>query len=179
MPAAPAFAADEAGPDGRLVPALRLGTLGGLLPRVLSPDRAATPDLHPALGTSRLIPGGLALRLQGDEPDDSDLMPDLVPLVDPNEVPDEGDGTGSDPGMSFDAVDLSDGGEEGTATPNDEALVTDPNAVGPATKKPILSQWWFWAAVGVVVVGTGGAVAATSGPEIVLPEGSLGTMDRR
>ncbi len=132
------------------------------------------PQLQAAPETPRLLPGGLALRLlDNDEPDDLDLMPDLVPLVDPNDV------EGSDSGMSFDAVDLSDDGDEGTATASDDALVADPDAVAPAEKKPILGQWWFWAAVGVVVIGGGSAVAATSSPEIVLPEGSLGTMDRR
>lgn len=46
--------------------------------------------------------------------------------------------------------------------------------------KPVYKKWWFWGVVGGVVAGTAITIVATSGDtRTVLPEGSLGTWDRR
>lgn len=47
-------------------------------------------------------------------------------------------------------------------------------------ERPIYKKWWFWSAVGAAVAGVAVTVAVTSGDtRTVLPEGSLGTWDRR
>ncbi|MBN2493021.1 MAG: tetratricopeptide repeat protein [Deltaproteobacteria bacterium] len=49
------------------------------------------------------------------------------------------------------------------------------------TEPAFYETWWFWTVVGVVVVGAaaGGTVWGLSGEDVVLPSGSLGTLDRR
>jgi tetratricopeptide (TPR) repeat protein len=51
----------------------------------------------------------------------------------------------------------------------------------PEEPPSIYRRWWFWALVGVVVVGAtaGGVVLGTSSGGEVLPGGSLGTVDWR
>ena len=50
----------------------------------------------------------------------------------------------------------------------------------PSPERPIYKKWWFWGAVGAAVAGVAVTVAITSGDtRTVLPEGSLGTWDRR
>ncbi|MDF1563851.1 MAG: hypothetical protein P1V51_12455 [Deltaproteobacteria bacterium] len=153
----------------------------GLLPQLLERDARA----FRRTAARALSPGRLVLALQSA--DDFEL-PDLVPLDDSAEEPPAESG-----GFSFDAIDLSGDEEgkpageerpepeEGSAVPDDAALVAPPDEPPPVDRggKPIIARWWFWAAVGVVALGAAGGVAAASGPEIVLPEGSLGTMDRR
>lgn len=47
-------------------------------------------------------------------------------------------------------------------------------------RRPLYRKWWFWAIVGGAAVGAVATVAATSGgTRTELPEGSLGTWDRR
>ncbi len=48
-------------------------------------------------------------------------------------------------------------------------------------KKPVYKQWWLWTVVGVGVVGLGVGLGLGLGlhPTVVLPSGSLGTIDGR
>ena len=58
------------------------------------------------------------------------------------------------------------------------ALRLEPVAAAPG--RPIYKKWWFWSLVGGAVAGIAVTAAASGGDSrTVLPEGSLGTWDRR
>jgi hypothetical protein len=46
---------------------------------------------------------------------------------------------------------------------------------------PVYTKWWFWTIIGVAAAGgaTAAIVATQSGDEVVLPSGTVGTLDRR
>ncbi len=54
------------------------------------------------------------------------------------------------------------------------------SAPAQTPERPIYKKWWFWGAVGAAVAGVAVTVVVTSSDtRTVLPEGSLGTWDRR
>lgn len=57
-------------------------------------------------------------------------------------------------------------------------LVTPPRPVAVAKSTPVYKRWWFWTAVGAVATSSV-IILATSGDTVVLPERSLGILDRR
>lgn len=61
------------------------------------------------------------------------------------------------------------------------AVASQQRLVAAPPKKPVYKRWWLWTTVGVVVgVGVGvGLGVGLSRPRVVLPEGSLGTIDGR
>lgn len=53
---------------------------------------------------------------------------------------------------------------------------------GERSRLPVYRRWWFWTLIGAAVVGAtvGAVVGVTSAePTVVLPQGSLGTLDGR
>lgn len=51
-------------------------------------------------------------------------------------------------------------------------------ATAQPRRSPVYTRWWFWTAVGAAVA-TGAILATTSGDTVVLPDRSLGILDRR
>ena len=68
---------------------------------------------------------------------------------------------------------------ERQAKERDAALLADQRAAAERDR-PVYKKWWFWTVVGVAAAGAATTVALTSGTTTeVLPEGTLGTWDRR
>lgn len=108
-------------------------------------------------------------------------------------------------GMDFDGLDLGESGGDGepdvSDLEDDDELeldlvplvplpVEDPkeevtDAIPLVDPPPadsggsVLGTWWFWTIVGVLAAGSGATVVALSGPEIIVPSGTLGTLDTR
>lgn len=86
--------------------------------------------------------------------------------------------------MQLEALDLSGGSglDPGLPNPGLVPVLPDTEEGKPRTAGgPLHENWWFWAAVAGVAVVAGGATAAASrqDPTMVLPSGTLGTIDRR
>jgi len=57
-------------------------------------------------------------------------------------------------------------------------LLAQPPGTGTRNASPFYKKWWFWTTVGVVATSST-IIFATSGTNTVLPERSLGILDRR